>query len=248
MARTGRFVASIEARMGSTRLPGKALMEIMGVPMLELLIERLKGAKNLDDIVIATSINIKDDALEALAKRIGVKCFRGSEEDVLKRVLEAAHFAKADHIVEIWGDTPLLDPKIIDHAIEFYHTHEYDCIGTLEKAYPLGMSLLIFPTKVLAEVDLITQDPIDRENVSNYIYEHPKHFEVCDLPCPENLRRPDVRLTVDEAPDLELVRKLFEALRPKNPFFDTKDILDYLNRHPQLLDINKAVKQKVLRV
>ena len=197
--------------------------------------------------MIATSTNPKDDALEALAKRVGVKCFRGSEDDVLKRVLDAAYFAKADHILELWGDTPLLDSKVIDYAISFYKDNDFDCIGTLEKAYPWGMSLLIFPTKVLAEVDTITQDPVDRENVSSYIYEHPKQYAVSDLPCPAHLFRPEVRLTVDEAADLEFVTKIFEALRPHNRFFDTEDILKFIDSNPQLLEINNKVKQRVLR-
>ncbi len=247
MPKTGKVVASIEARTGSTRLPGKVLKEIMGVPMLGLMIERVKKASLVDEVVIATSDHPKDDVLESMAKTFGVKCYRGSEDDVLKRVLDAATSVQADHIVELWGDTPLMDPKIIDDGIKLYMNSDFDCVGTLEKLYPWGMCLLVFPTKVLAEVDAITQDPIDRENVSNYIYEHPAKYKLSNLPCPAHLKRPEVRLTVDELPDFEFVTKIFEALRPKNPYFDTQDILKFLDANPDLLEINSAVRQKKLR-
>lgn len=244
-----KIVATIEARLGSSRLPGKVLKEIMGVPMLALMVERVRKAQRIDDIVIATSVNPKDDAIEGLARKIGVKCFRGSENDVLKRVLKAAQSVRGDMIVELWGDTPLIDPKIIDDAVTFYCNNSFDCVGTcLDKAFPWGMSLLIFPTKILTEIDYISQDPVDRENVSNYIYEHPEKYSIGHLPCPEDIRRPEVRLTVDELPDFQLVTQIFAALRPQNPFFDTRDILAFIDSHPELLEINKQIRQKKLRV
>jgi spore coat polysaccharide biosynthesis protein SpsF len=247
MAKKGKVVASIEARYSASRLPGKVLKEIMGVPMLELLIERVRKASLIDEIIIATSTNPKDDALEQLARKIGVACFRGSEEDVLARVLGAVCSVKGDHIVELWGDNALMDPKIIDEAISLYMNSDFDCVGTLEKCYPLGMGVLIFPTKILAEVDRITNDPVDRENVSNYIYEHPQKYTISNLTAPPHLYRPTLRLTIDELPDFEFVTRIFETLRPKNHFFDTKDILDFVDSNPQLLKINQAVRQKVLR-
>ena len=249
MAKKGKVVGSIEARFGASRLPGKVLKEIMGVPMLALMLERVKRAKGLDDIVIATSENPKDDALEQLARKIGVKCFRGSEDDVLKRVCDAVKFVEGDHIVELWGDTPLIDPKIIDDAVTFYMNNDLDCVGTcLDKTFPWGMSLLVFPYKILAEIEALSKDPVDRENVSNHIYEHPEKYKTGHLPCPADIRRPEIRLTVDEIHDFELVTKIFEALYPDNPWFDTRDILNFIDGHPQLLEINKDVKQKKYRV
>ncbi|MBI3601351.1 MAG: glycosyltransferase family protein [Candidatus Omnitrophica bacterium] len=247
MARKGKFVASIEARVGSTRLPAKVLREIMGRSMLELMIERVKKARRIDEIIVATSVNPKDDVLEQLALRMGVKCYRGSEEDVLSRVLEAVKSVAGDHIIELWGDTPLIDPAIIDDAVRYYQDNDFDCVGT-DKGYPWGMSILIFPTAILEEVHGITNDPVDRENVSNYIYEHPQRYTISNLPCPRHLYRPEVRLTVDEGPDFEFVSRIFEALHPNNPYFDTQNILMFLDAHPELLEINKTIKQKKLRV
>ena len=240
-----KIVATIEARMGSSRLPGKVLRTILGKPMLELMIERVKQARGIDQIVIATSRNTRDDPLEALARRTGVGCYRGSEDDVLDRVLQAAKTYTAEHIVELWGDTPLIDPQIIDKAVRYYLENDFDCVGTcLDRKFPWGMSLLIFPAAILEEVSKITNDPVDRENVSNYIYEHPEKYAIGHLPCPAEINRPEIRLTVDELPDFELVSKIFENLGNKNQFFTTLDILKFLDAHPELKDLNKLVKQR----
>lgn len=240
-----KVVATIEARMGSTRLPGKTLKKIMGKPMLELLIERVKKAKLIDEIVVATSENPKDDVIEVLAARLKVGCFRGSEDDVLDRVLKAAKVYGADHIVELWGDCPLIDPEIIDAMIKYYLDNDFDCVGTsLDKTFPWGISALIFPTRILEKISQITQDPVDRENVSNYIYEHPDRYKMGHLPCPPGLNHPEIRLTVDELADFELVKTIFERLTPVNQDFKTIDIIKFLESNPEIKNINIHVKQK----
>lgn len=241
----GKVVASIEARMGSSRLPGKVMMEIIGKPMLELMIERVKGARFVDEIVVATSVNPKDDMIEELACRLGIKCFRGSENDVLDRVVKAAERNSAEHIVELWGDTPLIDPAIIDAAVQYYFENDFDCVGTfLDKTFPWGMSLLVFPAKVLKEVSLIAHDPVDREHVSIYIYEHPDKYKIGHLPCPPELNRPEIRLTVDELADFELVKTIFEKLSLYKPLFSAQDIIRFLEANPGLKRSNENVKQK----
>jgi len=119
-----KVVVSIEARMGSSRLPGKSLKKILGKPMLELMIERVKDCKEIDDIVVATSSNKKDDAIEELTSKLQVNCFRGSEDDVLDRVLNAAKMVNADVILELWGDCPLIDPEILDNLVDFYKKND----------------------------------------------------------------------------------------------------------------------------
>jgi spore coat polysaccharide biosynthesis protein SpsF len=243
-----KIVSTIEARMGSTRLPGKTLRKIMGKPMLELMIERVKKSNLIEEIVIATSENPKDDVIEVLAKRLNVGCFRGSEGDVLDRVLKAAKAYEADHIVELWGDCPLIDPEIIDELIKYYLDNDFDCVGTsLDKTFPWGISALIFPTKILEKISQITQDPVDRENVSNYIYEHPDRYKIGQLPCPPELNHPEIRLTVDELDDFEVVKIIFERLTPIYPNFKTIDIIKFLESNPEIKNINRHVKQKKLR-
>ena len=240
-----KIIITIEARMGSTRLPGKSMKPIMEKPMLELMIERVKHAKLVDEIVVATTDHPRDDIIENLAKRLNVGCFRGSEDDVLERVLEAAKAFNADYIVELWGDCPLMDPDVIDDLIKYYLNNDFDCVGTtLDKTFPWGIAALMFPTKILDEVAKITNDPVDRENVSTYIYEHPEKYKIGNLPCLDELKHPEIRLTVDELADFELVKTIYEHLTPLNPDFRTIDIVQFLEEHPEIKNINKDVRQK----
>ncbi|MBN1353734.1 MAG: glycosyltransferase family protein [Candidatus Omnitrophica bacterium] len=221
------------------------MKKILGKPMLELMVERVKRARFIDEIVIATSVNPVDDAIKALSDKLGVKCFRGSEDDVLDRVLKAVKHYGGEHIVELWGDTPLIDPLIIDEVINYYFRNKLDLASTcLDRTFPWGMSVLVFPTRVLDEVSLVTNDPVDRENVSNYIYEHPEKYKIGHLPCPPELNRPEIRLTVDEEPDFELVKIIFEKLGANNTLFSTLDIIRFLDKNPEFIEINKYVKQR----
>ena len=218
--------------------------------MLELMIERIKESKEINDIVVATSCNSKDDAIEELALKLHVNCFRGSEDDVLNRVLNAAKSVDADIILELWGDCPLIDPVILDNIVNFYKNNNLDCTGTVlpnfKKEYPLGISALIFSTEILNEIDKITKNPEDRENVSNYIYEHPKQYKIKPVPCPSFLNFPDLRLVVDEESDFKLVEKIFESLYRQNPHFRTEDIIKFLDDNPRLKNLNKNVLQRRL--
>lgn len=248
MSPKGKVVAEIQARTGSSRLPGKVLKPIVGKPMLELLIERVKKAKLAEEVVVATSVNPGDDAIEELAARMRVRCFRGSEQDVLARVVGAVDSVKGDVVIQLWGDAPLIDPWIIDAAVKFYLDNDYDAVATFrEKKYPWGMSLFVFPFKIIRERNACTKDPVEREHVSNHIYEHPEKFTIGDLPCPPHLCRPDIRLTVDEQKDFEVVRKIFEHYYPYKPDFDTQDIITFLDGHPEVKTLNRDVKQTVIR-
>jgi spore coat polysaccharide biosynthesis protein SpsF len=240
--------AIIEARMTSRRLPGKILLPVFGRPLLELLIERLKRAQSLEGIIVATTSNPTDDIVEQLTKRIGVGCFRGSEEDVLSRVLGAAEKYHVDVIVEITGDCPLIDPEIVEKLIGIYHTNNYDYVSNVLKTpYPAGMDTQIFSTAVLQKVAALTDDPVDHEHVSLYIYEHPEIFSLynVEIDLPEKYR--NLRLTVDTQEDFELIQKIYELLYPKNPSFLLKDIMEFLDKREELLNINRHILQKKVR-
>lgn len=243
-----KTVASIEARMTSSRLPGKVLLPIMGKPMLELLVERLKKSKLLDEIVVATTTNKTDDPIEQLSRNLGVGCFRGSEDDVLCRVIGAAHAYKTDVIVEITGDCPLIDPRTLDKVIEAYHSRNVDYVSNvLERTYPRGMETQVFSTAVLEKVAKLTQDPIDHEHVSLYVYEHPEIFRLYNVrsDLPEEFW--DIRLTVDTQEDFQLIRTIYETLYPENPDFSLYDIIDLLKNRRELLEINRNINQKKVR-
>jgi len=242
-----RTVCTIEARMTSSRLPGKVLLPAAGKPLLEHMIERLRRVEQLDEIVIATTQDPSSDPLQALAERLGVGCFRGSEDDVLARVLGAARAADAELIVETTGDCPLIDPATVALVIERFHESGVDyAANNLERTYPRGMDTQAFPTAVLAEVDTLTDDPHDREHVSLYIYEHPERYTLLSV----RSDRPEtgaLRLTVDTEEDYELVRTIFEELYPANPAFGLDDILALLAARPELADLNRHVEQKPAR-
>lgn len=243
-----KIVATIEARYASTRLPGKTLKEILGKPTLELLIERLKRSELIQQIVVATTVNPDCQPIEDLAKRLGVGCFRGSEEDVLDRVLKAAKKYGADIIVEITGDEPLIDPSIVDQVISYYLENKFDYVSnTLERRYPRGLDTQVFSVDVLDEVSRTTDDPADRENVSLYIYEHPEKYSLGSVISPSELNHPDWRWTLDTIEDFNFIKTIYEELYPVKNDFDSYAILTFLDKHPEVLKINRSIKQKPVR-
>lgn len=241
-------IAIIEARMKSSRLPGKVLKPILGKPMLELLVERIKQARYVDHIVIATTGSASDDPIEDLAKRLNVGCFRGSEEDVLDRVLSAARKYKADVIVEITGDCPLVEAEKIDQMLRSYQYLDYDFIANrLDGSYPPGLGLRIFRKETLEKVDSLTKDPVDREHVTLYVWEHPELFSIYHFQNNLDPKFWGLRLTVDNEEDFVLIASIFQEIYPKNPGFGLYDIIDLLERHPELIEINKHIKDKPIR-
>ncbi len=208
-----RMVATIEARMTLSRLPGKVLAEAEGKPMLELMIERLRFVRELDQIVIATTVNRTDDPVEDLARRLGVGLWRGSEDDAPHRVMDAARAHEADVIVELTGDCPLIDPVIVLRVIQSYHTSNVDYVSnTLTRSYPDGMDTQVFATRVLSDVAMRTSDSIDHEHVSLFIYRHPEVYSLANVHAAPRETKPDLRLTLDTAEDLAVIRAIFCGL------------------------------------
>lgn len=229
--------------MGSSRLPGKTMMKILGKSMLELLIERLKRSKLIDEIVIATTTNPKDEIIAELTDKIGVKCFRGSEEDVLARVLDTAKSAGGDIIVEITADCPLIDPDVVDMVIKEYLNNDYDYVCNinvpernpiLDSNFPVGLDTEVFSVKTLEEVSRLTNNPSDREHVSLYIYNHPERYKVYCVKAPEELHYPKLNLSVDYKEDFDVIKKIYESLYLKNPEFSFLDVVEFLKNHPVL--------------
>lgn len=241
-----KIVCTIEARMRSRRLPGKVLRPVLGRPLLELMIERLRRARRIEEIVVATTVDPSCQPIEDLAHRLGVGCYRGSEDDVLDRVLQAAKSVNADLIVETTGDCPLIDPATIDRVIETFLASDVDyCANVLERTYPRGMDVQVFPTAVLEEAARRTQDPSDREHVSLYIYQRPERFRLLNVAY-ERPESADLRLTVDTPEDFALIQRVYEALYRDKPDFDLADILRLMDARPELREINAEIRQKAL--
>ena len=225
--------------MGSTRRPGKTLALIEGKPMLWHIIQRLKRCNNVDQIIVATTQEKKDNAVAKLCGMEKIGCYRGSSNDVLFRVLQAAKQFKADLIIEVCGDCPLIDPKIVDEAIDFYLKHTFDFVGMIKpRTFPIGLEANIYVTKVLERVAKLTSDPLYREHVSNFIYEHSEMFSLGNITAPNELQRTDIRFTVDTEEDLHLVRRIYKELYPRNPYFRAIEAVQLVDN----LDLKKKKK------
>ena len=231
--------------MTSSRLPGKVLMPLAGAPTLVWLIERLRKSKYVDDVVVATTINHPDDAIVELCEAMNCHYHRGSEDDVLLRVLEAAQKYEADIIVEICGDCPLLDWRHVDKLLELFFEGGYDYVSnSLQETFPIGFDVKIFPTVVLDEVNRVSRDIYDHEHVSLYIYNHPEKYKLGNLNAEGKMKRRDLRLVLDTKEDYKLLDTVLGKLSRFNPDFSAEDVIDLFNREPELAEINKDVRQK----
>lgn len=232
----------LQARMGSYRLPGKVLKRVAGKPMLEHQIIRMRRARTIDGIVIATTSEPRDDAIVRLARRLSVPIFRGSENDVLDRYYGAAKEFGARDIVRITGDCPLMDPLVIDWVVEFYLSHkaEFDYISNNRPpTVPDGMDVEVFSLAVLERAWREAKLPSEREHVTPYIWKHKEIFRVKNINWEGE---PFIaRLVVDRPEDLRLVRKIFAEFYPQNPFFGLREIVAFLREKPELLKINADI-------
>lgn len=244
-----RVVASIEARMGSSRFPGKVLADLGGQPALTRLVGRLRQAERLDEIVLATTIEPADDALEEWAGKQGLPVYRGSEEDVLHRVVEAQRSVGGEIVVEVTGDCVVHDPQVIDMAIETFHNNECDIVtNTTKRSYPNGMDVQVYPLARLVEVDDMTDDPAVREHVSLYFYENPERYRIVHLFAPRRWAEPDYRLVLDYHEDLALLNELYKRLEPRyGDAFGLEEMMAVLRDEPGLLDINSHCIEKSAR-
>jgi spore coat polysaccharide biosynthesis protein SpsF len=243
-----KTVITIEARMRSTRLPGKVLLPVLGEPMLARMVERLRRVRRADRIVVATTVDPADDPIVAAAESLGVGWHRGSEADVMGRVLDAARAADADLIVETTADCPVIDPGVIDQLIATFLTNRVDyCANVLAPTYPRGLDAQVFPTAVLADAASRTDDPADREHVSLYLYEHPERYRLLNVASGLPPEAGELRLTVDTAEDYHLITAVYEALYPTHPTFGLTDLLALFEARPELLTLNQHVRQKAVR-
>ena len=235
----------VQARMTSTRLPGKIMKIVCGKPLLEHFINRLKRVKYADQIVIATTINDIDNQIVDLCKKLDISYYRGSEEDVLDRYYKAALEYKGDIIARITSDCPLIDPEVVDMVIDYYHKHKdtYDFVSTaLERTFPRGMDVEVFPFKVLKEAFEEATSIPDREHVTPYIRMRPQRYSLHNITYKKDFSYH--RWTVDTEEDLELITKIFDSLFYVNPNFSLEDMLDLVDKNQDWININKHITQK----
>lgn len=240
----GRVVAVIQARMGSSRLPGKVLLDLSGRTMLARVVRRAGRASRIDEVVVATSVAPGDDPIVAECERLGVACFRGSEQDVLRRYYEAAAHHRADAVVRITSDCPLIDPEVTDRVIGAFFEHVPDYASNiLRRTYPRGLDTEVMTRATLARAFHEATEPYQRTHVTPYIYQHPESFRLLGVTgSPDESAH---RWTVDSPDDLELIRAVYERMGGDDGF-SWRDVRRLFEREPWLADLNRHVRHKEL--
>lgn len=232
-------IAIIQARMTSTRLPGKVLMPLMDKTILEHVINRVRAAESISDIIVAASDNKMDDVIESFCRDKNIQCFRGSEENVLERFYFCAKLYKAEVIVRVTADDPLKDPAVIAKAIGLFEDVQYDYVSnTLEPTYPEGIDIEVFSFAALEAAYQKAKLSSEKEHVTPYIYNHPSEFKLLNFKNSADLSA--LRWTVDSAEDYQFVHQVYEALykKPKE-LFTMEEVLKLLEQTPELKEINK---------
>ena len=238
----GKVVAVVQARTDSTRLPGKVLKEICGKPMLLLMLERLSHSKSIDEIVIATTTNAKDDTIFELGKKNGYSVFRGSEFDCLDRHYQVGKKFNADYVAKITSDCPLIDPHITNLVINYFlnNVDDFDYVSNAHPAtFPDGLDMEIFHLSTLEKAWRETTIPEHREHTTTYIWSQPSKFRLGNVVMPggRNLFMQE-RWTVDYKEDFEFVKTVYENLYENGKIFLMDEILDFLKKRVDVWNIN----------
>lgn len=232
-----KIITILQARYSSTRLPGKVLLPILGQPMLIQQINRIKNSTLHGQIVIATSTHHEDEKIVNCCKENGITYYCGKLDDVLDRFYQAASLYQPDHIVRLTGDCPLIDPQIIDQVIQTHLDGNFDyTTNALKPTYPDGLDVEIFKLSALKTAWIEATLNSDREHVTPYIYRNNDQFNIGHIY--NNIDLSHLRWTVDWQIDFDLIKKIFENLFPYNPRFTFSDILQFIERHPELKTIN----------
>ena len=237
-----KVVIVVQARMSSTRLPGKILKPILGKTLLSRMIERLQMIRHEATIVIATSDAEQDDIIETEANVIGVPCFRGSLNNCLDRHYHAGKSYDADVVIKIPSDCPLIDPHVIDQVLDFYFEHEgdYDFVSNLHPAtWPDGNDVEIMTMDCIEKAWKEASRPLELEHTTPYIWENPDKFRIANVTWPAELDYSmSHRFTIDYPEDYLFINKVYEELYPQKANFSCYDILKLLDEQPEIYQIN----------
>jgi spore coat polysaccharide biosynthesis protein SpsF len=244
-----KTIAVVQARMGSTRFPGKTLQKVGNWSLIELVLKRVERASTIDSVVLATSISPQDDVLEEQVHNLGFPVVRGSERDVLSRFFQAAESYHPESIVRITGDCPLISPLLIDHAVTTFREMQVDYLTLTigrdkTNAYPRGFDVEITTFKALAYAEKNATEDYEREHVMPYLYMHPDLFKLHYLEPTKEYSRPDYRLCVDSKLDLELIQKIHAVFGDRLIDVESLEIIQFLDKNPDVAKINLDEKQK----
>ena len=240
-----KVVAIIQARMGSTRLPGKVMKEILGKPVILWDLDRISLSKLIDEIVVAVPYGKENDVIVDTIKEYNDKIVttRGSEDDVLDRYYQAAVQTNADVVVRITSDCPLIDPVVIDQVIEQFLDNDCDyCSNSHIRTYPRGLDTEVFSFKTLEEAWNEARKDYEREHVTPYIIENPDKFKLLNVANDIDLSH--LRWTLDTKEDFEFISAVYKRIYPKKQLFLMDDVLELLDKEPELIEINRHIEQK----
>ncbi len=237
------IIAIVQARMGSSRLPGKVLRKIKGKTLLELYLNRVKPNQLIDKIVIATTTKSSDDIIEELAKKLGFDCFRGSESDLLDRFWQCAKKYKADVIVRLTADDPFVDYQVIDRAIKIFNENQADFVTNhFEPTYPEGLDIEVYSIGALERSWQDAKLLSEREHVFPYIQNHQSQFKIINFRQDSDYSH--LRWTIDYDCDFEMTKIIYDYLYNDNPIFLQDDILSLLEKHPEIAEMNAHINRK----
>lgn len=235
-----RTVAIVQARMGSTRLPGKVLRDLAGQPMLAQVVDRLRRAKRIDDVVIATTVQPADAVIAQLCAERGWTCYRGDEQDVLDRYYQAAREARADVVVRITADCPLIDPGVVDSVVDVFAQNQPKVDYAASRGFPRGLDTEVFGFPNLERAWKEANTPSAREHVTPYFYTHPELFEVLEVKHSSDLSQ--LRWTVDTPEDFRLVELIVRHFGHAR--FTWEEALALIEARPEWKEINSHIQQK----
>jgi spore coat polysaccharide biosynthesis protein SpsF len=231
-------IAILQARMSSNRLPGKVLKPILGQPMLQRQLTRIKQANGIDKIVVATSTEASDDAIAQFCWQQQQPCFRGELANVLARFYQCSQLYPAQHYIRLTGDCPLLDATVIDNVIAHHLAHDFDyTTNAYPVSFPDGLDVEIVKAEVLANVYQHATEPDELEHVTSYIRKHSNQFKLGQVSAQQDYSKQ--RWTVDYPEDFQLAQRIFELLLPSKPNFNFQDVLALFKQHPELYSINQ---------
>jgi spore coat polysaccharide biosynthesis protein SpsF len=240
-----KIIAIIQARMGSTRLPGKVLMDLGGDTVLARVISRMHRCRVVDEVMVATSTSAPDDAIVNECSRLQCNVFRGSEQDVLDRYYRAAQQAQADAVVRITSDCPLIDPAISDRTIEAFVNAQPDyASNVLDRTYPRGLDTEVMTFSALESDWREAREPYQREHVTPFLYQHPERFKLLSVRGQSDYSQH--RWTLDTPEDLQLLRAIY-ARTTDGSAIGWQDVLKIVENEPELAEMNKHIAQKAMQ-
>jgi len=242
----------IQARMGSTRLPGKVLKKIRGIALLEHCIRRVEQAEKIDKVVVATTINKEDDKIIELCRQMGVDCYRGSSDDVLDRYYGCALvYPVYENIVRVTSDCPLIDPNVIDMCVEAFEKSGCDYISNVvpgERTFPRGLDVEVFSRAALKKAKQNASEDYEREHVTPHIWQNKNgHFRIGKMVTASPAYQSDYRLTVDYPEDFIVIERIYDELYESGEIIDVRDVIKFLKDHPEVVKINVSCEQKPLK-